>query len=279
LASFNILHGRSLDGSPVPVDRLASACASLEADVLCIQEVDRGQARSDGVDQTGAVGEAMGAIAWRFQPALVGEPGGDWRVADDADDIAGGDIEGGDIEGGDIDGGTRVSGRGSGSVAGGYGVGLVSRWPVAGWRVLRLAPAPVRSPVYVPGQRGVILLADEPRVALVADIDTPAGRLVVATTHLSFVPGWNVVQLRRVTRDLAARGGASVLVGDLNLPGPVPRWASGWRSLARLPTFPVDRPMVQIDHVLAHGPVPEVTAVAAHRLPLSDHRALVVDLA
>jgi len=259
LASFNILHGRAFDGSPVPVDRLTAACTSLDADVLCLQEVDRGQPRSGGVDQTAAVAEAMGAVAWRFQPALIGEPGASWRVADDGDD------EGGSAET-------------SGLEAGGYGVGLISRWPVVAWRVLRLAAARVRSPIYVPGRRGVILLADEPRVALVADVDAPTGRLVVATTHLSFVPGWNLVQLRKVTRELAVGGAPSVLLGDLNVPGPIPRWTSGWRSLARVATFPADRPALQIDHVLAHGPVPDVTAVATHRLGLSDHRAIVVDL-
>jgi len=258
LASFNILHGRAFDGSRAPVERLVTACTSLHADVLCLQEVDRGQARSDGIDQTGAVAEAMGAAAWRFQPALVGEPGGDWRAADDSDD----------------EGSYGVPGPGTA----GYGVGLISRWPVATWRVIRLAPARIRSPIYIPGRRGVMFLADEPRVALSAEIDTPTGRLVVATTHLSFVPGWNLVQLRRVTRHLAARGGPCLLLGDFNLPGPFPRWTTGWKSLARVATFPTDRPILQIDHVLAHGPVPEVLAVGAHRLALSDHRALVVEL-
>ncbi len=258
LASFNILHGRALDGSPAPVERLVTACTSLHADILCLQEVDRGQARSDNVDQTGVVAEAMGASAWRFQPALVGEPGGEWRIADDADDE------------------TRSDGAGTGLP--GYGVGLISRWPVLRWRVLRLAPSRVRSPVYVPGQRGFIFLADEPRVALVAEIDTPRGRLVVATTHLSFVPGWNVVQLRKVTRDSAILGDACLLLGDLNMPGPVPRWTTGWRALARVATFPTDRPVLQIDHILARGVLPPVVSVAAHRLALSDHRAIVVDL-
>jgi len=259
LATFNILHGRSLDASDTTADGLAEACTSLRADVLCLQEVDCGQARSGGIDQTALVADAMGAAAWRFQPALVGEPGGAWRVADDDDDAA-------------------VLPSESPGTAAGYGVGLISRWPVNRWQVLRLAAARVRSPVYVPGHRAVILLADEPRVALIAEVDTPTGPLVVATTHLSFVPGWNLVQLRRVTRSLAAWASPCVLTGDLNVPGPFPRWTSGWRSLARLPTFPADRPFLQVDHVLAHGAVPEVAAVEARRLPISDHRAIVVTL-
>ncbi|MEN3314229.1 MAG: hypothetical protein V7605_463 [Acidimicrobiaceae bacterium] len=262
LATFNLLHGRALDGSVASLHDLLLACTSLRADVLCLQEVDRGQARSGGVDQTAAVADAMGAPSWRFQPAIIGEPGGDWRGADDDDDCLH----------------TAQASTGVAATAA-YGVGLISRWPVTRWRVLRLPAARVRSPVYVPGHRAVILLADEPRVALVAEVETPDGPLAVATTHLSFVPAWNLVQLRRLTRELAARPGPCVLLGDLNVPGPFPRWASGWRPLARVLTFPADRPVLQIDHVLATGPVPEVATVEAHRLSVSDHRAIVVQLA
>ncbi len=253
LASFNVLHGGALDGSHAPIDHLVAACVSLEADVLCLQEIDRHQPRSSGVDQTGAIAEAMKVDHWRFQPAIIGEPGGHWRVADDDDDAE------------------------REPAVGGYGVGLISRWPVTRWHVTRLAAARGRSPVFVPGNRTVILLADEPRVCLTAEIDTPGGRLAVATTHLSFVPGWNVVQLRRVIRVLAAGGGPCVLLGDLNLPGAVPRLVTGWRSLGRVATFPADRPSVQIDHALALGALP-AASVEARRLPVSDHCALVVDL-
>ncbi len=252
LASFNVLHGRSLATGDVSTERLATACASLGAGVLALQEIDRNQARSGSVDQTEAVAHAMGAAAWRFEPALIGEPGAVWRAALDGD-AAGADP--------------------------GYGVGLVSRYPVRAWHVVRLRAAKVRAPVYVPGARGrFILLADEPRVALAAEIETPAGPMVVATTHLSFVPGWNLVQLRRVARALAALGLPCVLLGDLNVPGRVPARATGWRSLATVKTFPGGKPSMQIDHALGHGPLPSVGAATAVELPLSDHRALVVDL-
>jgi endonuclease/exonuclease/phosphatase family metal-dependent hydrolase len=142
-----------------------------------------------------------------------------------------------------------------------------------------MAAARVRAPVLVPGTRRLILLPDEPRVALAAVIDGPDGPLTVATTHLSFVPGWNAVQLRRLTAALAALGRPCVLLGDLNLPGAVPRWASGWRPLARAKTYPADKPSYQLDHALGFGPLPDVVSVATPRLELSDHRALVLDLA
>ena len=254
LASFNVLHGRSLADGQVSTDRLVAACVSLEAGVLALQEIDRNQARSGGVDQTAAVAAGMGAAAWRFEPALVGEPGATWRAAQDEDDPA--------------------------STEAGYGVGLVSMLPVRAWRVVRLRAANVRAPVAVPGGRGrFILLPDEPRVALAAEVETAAGPLVVATTHLSFVPGWNLVQLRRLTSALSALGLPCVLMGDLNVPGGLPARVSGWRSLARVKTFPGASPSMQIDHALGHGVLPPVAGATARELPLSDHRALVLDLA
>ena len=252
LASFNVLHGRSLTDGEVSTARLVAACASLEADVLALQEIDRNQARSGGVDQTAAVAEGMGAAAWRFEPALVGEPGATWRAAVEEDDPA--------------------------SIEAGYGVGLVSRWPVRAWHVVRLRAAKVRAPVAVPGGRGrFILLPDEPRVALAAEVDAPSGPLLVATTHLSFVPGWNLVQLRQVTRALAGFGLPSVVLGDLNVPGSLPAHTTGWRALAQVKTFPGAKPSLQIDHALGYGLLPVVGAVSAPELPLSDHRALVLD--
>ena len=253
LASFNVLHGRSLADGDVSTARLVEACASLGADVLALQEIDRNQPRSGHVDQTAVVAAGMGADGWRFEPALLGEPGATWRAATDDDDPAGAEA--------------------------GYGVGLVSRLPVRSWHVVRLRAAKVRAPVAVPGGRGrFILLPDEPRVALAAEVEAPSGPLLVATTHLSFVPGWNVVQLRRVTRELAAHGLPCVLLGDLNIPGPLPARTTGWRALATVKTFPGAKPSLQIDHALGHGRLPEVRAVSAPELALSDHRALVVDL-
>ena len=264
LASFNVLHGRSLADGQVSTECLAHACASLEADVLALQEIDRNQARSGGVDQTAAVAEAMGTGHWRFEPALIGEPGATWRAAEDGDHVAG-----------------PAGGRDDpASADAGYGVGLVSKLPVRRWHVVRLRAAKVRAPVAVPGGRGrFILLPDEPRVALAAEVETAAGPLVVATTHLSFVPGWNLVQLRRVTAALAALGPPCVLMGDLNVPGSVPAKVTGWRPLARVKTFPGGRPSMQIDHALGHGLLPLVATATAAEMPLSDHRALIVDLA
>jgi endonuclease/exonuclease/phosphatase family metal-dependent hydrolase len=252
LATFNLLHGRSLLDGRVDVARLRDAVEALDADVLGLQEVDRAQPRSGGADLTAEVAAAVGGEG-RFVPAILGTPGGRWQAARDGHD-------------------------GDGPA---YGVGLVSRLPVRRWQVTRLPSAPVRSPVFVPGQsRRVIWLRDEPRVLVAAVVDGPGGEMTFATTHLSFVPGWNGFQLRRAVAALSRLPAPRVLLGDLNLPGPLPRWLTGWRSLAALPTYPGAEPRVQLDHVLASGGgLPPVTSARALPMPLSDHRALVVELA
>ncbi|MGK5523302.1 endonuclease/exonuclease/phosphatase family protein, partial [Micromonospora sp. URMC 107] len=52
LATFNLLHGRSLADGLVDPDRLTAAVTALDADVLALQEVDRDQSRSGKLDLT-----------------------------------------------------------------------------------------------------------------------------------------------------------------------------------------------------------------------------------
>ena len=251
LATLNLLNGMSLSDRTVTPGRLEEAVTALAADVVGLQEVDRGQPRSHSADLTLQVAEAMDTPHWKFVPALVGTPGFDWRAAND-DDHSGDDAA--------------------------YGIGLVSRYPVRSWHVTRLRAARVRSPIVLPGSKQVIWLKDEPRVGLAAVIETPLGVMTVATTHLSFVPVWNGVQLRTLTADLARLPGPRVLLGDLNMPAPLPRLLSGWRSLAKVATYPAWEPRIQLDHVLASGHLPPVSAVEAPELAVSDHRGLLVEL-
>lgn len=251
LATWNVLNGTSLSDGLVDAARLRQATATLRADVLGLQEVDRGQSRSGGLDLVREVAEGTGAADWRFLPALVGAPGGSWRIAGDADDAPGG---------------------------AGYGVGLVSALPVRSWHVLRLSAARLRSPILLPGTRRVIWLQDEPRAVLAAVLNGPYGALTVASTHLSFIPGWNAVQLRRTVGWLATLPGPRVLLGDLNMPARPAGAVSGWRVLARRLTYPAPQPRVQLDHVLGSGSLPPVRDVDTPVLPVSDHRPLVVEL-
>jgi len=247
IATFNILHGHSVEDGRVDVERLADAVKRLDADVLGLQEVDRDQPRSMNADLTAVAAEAMGAVDSQFVAALSGTPGGTWMAA-----------------------------TGEDQPGSSYGIALLSRYPVTSWRVVRLPVLRSRVPVWFRGDRRPKVVSDEPRVAVAAVIEGPAGPMTVATTHLSFVPGWNVVQLRRLVRALAGTREPMVLTGDLNLePRQVAR-VSGLRGIATAPTFPADVPARQLDHVLVRGPLAAVGPAEAVRLPLSDHRALVV---
>ena len=251
LATWNVLHGRSLADGVADVRLLAECCASLGADVLALQEVDRDQPRSGGTDHAAAVAEAMGAVDWRFVPALYGTPGETWRRADDVDP-----------------GGTA------------YGIALFSTLPVSEWRVLRLPRMPrVGLPMPFPGTRRWHWVPDEPRVAVCARVAAPFGDVTIAATHLSFVPAWNAWQLRRVVSQLQRLPGPYLLMGDLNIPGPLPRLFARWKCLARGGTFPSHQPHAQLDHVLASPGIElRSTSYEIRELPLSDHRAVVVEV-
>jgi endonuclease/exonuclease/phosphatase family metal-dependent hydrolase len=67
-------------------------------------------------------------------------------------------------------------------------------------------------------------------------------------------------------------------VGDLNLDLRRAVAITGMTPAARDLTFPADRPREQLDHILLDGEL-AATASSAPHLALSDHRALVADLA
>lgn len=248
IATFNILHGRSPVDDEVDPVRFADAIESLDADILGLQEVDRNQARSQHADLTAIAAKAMGARDHEFAAALSGTPGAIWSAAT------------GDAQ--------------PDSAA--YGCALLSRHPVRGWRVVRLPPVPVKVPLRFQGQLMPEWVRDEPRVAVVADVDSPRGPLEVACTHLSYLSWWNGLQLRRLLRGLGPPRVPRVLLGDLNMSPERARRLTGMRSLADGLTFPHANPTEQIDHVLGHGLTP--VCGDAVELPMSDHRALVAQI-
>jgi len=249
LATFNILHARSQSDDKVDLDRFADAVATLDADVLALQEVDRYQSRSLEADLTAVAAAAMGAPEHRFVAALSGVPGTTWMAAtgDEQPDSAA------------------------------YGIALLSRYPVRAWHTVRLAPVPTRVPMWFKGSRVPELVRDEPRVAVAAEVETPHGLVTVADVHLTFVDWWNGRQLTRVRDSLAGARRPLVLMGDLNMPPERAARITGMRSLVAALTFPAGSPRTQIDHVLLDGDLPPASGRALE-LPLSDHRALVVDL-
>lgn len=248
LGTWNVLHAASPADDEVDLDRFATAVRGLDADVLGLQELDRGQPRSQSADLTTVAAEAMGAAEYRFAPTLVGLPGA-WSPAPDQEP----------------------------SRAPAYGIGLLSRFPVTSWRVVALPRIPRAIPLLLGRPRRVVVVRDEPRVAVAARVSTPHGPMTVATTHLSFIPGWNLVQLRHLVHTLGAddtlgRSGPLVVTGDLNLGPRRARFAGRLPVLATGVTFPADGPRRQLDHLLGRGVV--ASAARVHHPPVSDHRAL-----
>jgi endonuclease/exonuclease/phosphatase family metal-dependent hydrolase len=209
--------------------------------------VDRDQPRSGGSDLTRVAADAMGAVDAVFGPALSGLPGC-WRLASGTEGVG----------------------------APQYGVALLSRYAVEHVRVLRLPVLRAAVPVLFPGRSRPVIVRDEPRIALVATLRTPSGPLTAVSTHLSFIPGWNVVQLRRLITMVSAAP-ELVVMGDLNMG---PRRAARVSRLSALvtgATYPAPAPREQLDHLLGRGLAP-VTAGGPRWLAVSDHRALTADV-
>ena len=158
LATFNI-NGRSPGENRVDLDRLANSIRTLAPDILALQEVDLSLPRSHDADLAAIVAEAMQCVDHRFVAALAGTPGAGW------------------VEVGD---GTN------------HGPGVWQRpvLPVPRPQLVLGCLGPARtSPSRFPGPGRVAVIGEEPRVALIADIETPHGVVRVASTHLSFLPG------------------------------------------------------------------------------------------
>ena len=147
-----------------------------------------------------------------------------------------------------------------------YGNLLLSRLPLEAVEHLRFPPAG----------------GGEQRSALVGSVLIGSRPLTVAGAHLSNRQGHNVRQLRELQGVLAGRPAPRLLLGDLNLGWMALLLASrwGWPGSGRGDTIPNSRPNRQLDHVLRHDPAGVLWPRGARVVtaPVSDHRALVVDL-
>ncbi len=161
---------------------------------------------------------------------------------------------------------------------GSTGVALVARGELADVEVLRFTSRCG----HAPGWRGRLPLVDpDERAALIATVAVDGCTVHVATAHLHLVRDVSHAQLEQVVAALAGRSGPKVLAGDLNRR---PWWvratvaAGGLELVAdETPTHPAERPVRRIDHVATSDL--RVTRTEVVALPISDHRALVVDLA
>ena len=259
LTCWNTLHGMAIP--PNSGATLQSAVSQMlkevNSDVITLQEVDLNQDRSSGVNQVSHIAKLVGAKYWAFAPSLIGTPGEKWSA-----------VESELIY-------TQDSVIPNQAM---YGIGIVSKERVKSWHRINLGRSAIGMPLLIPGEKRAqfIYVSDEPRSALLAELENG---LSISTTHLSFVPGKNVTQLRKIIKWLPIIAGKHILTGDFNLPWGLAAKISGWRDLATGATYPSWKPNIEFDYILSKDIDADRVKPLIHKHNgLSDHRALSITL-
>ena len=221
---------------------LSKAIAELSTEVIAVQEVDYNLPRSGSSNQISEIAAAMSATDWAFAPSIIGTPGEKWHKLGDSDL-------------------KFVTNKSNGALAGSYGIGIASTIKVLKWHRLDLGNSPVGMPLVVPTESETssrpkiraIYVHDEPRLAIAATLENG---FTIVNTHLSFVPGVNLAQLKRLKSwalEISNESNTKVLlVGDLNLPKNLPVAFSNWRSLVTKNTYPSWGAKIQFDYILSN---------------------------
>jgi endonuclease/exonuclease/phosphatase family metal-dependent hydrolase len=215
IGSLNLHCGLSAAGRPFDVP---SALASLDADLIAVQEAwwtdgDPGARGGTGpgiTDDVAVAADKLGAEFIRI-PLAADASLAELAIAPRPD-------------------------RGS------WGIGVLSRLPVLSQECISLGQAP-GDPVS--------------RAALACTIRAPGGwPLRLVCTHLTH-RFTSPAQLYKLTGRLPGPGTAAagahiptVIAGDLNMPRLATWIAAGYAPTVRGRTFPADRPLIQLDHVL-----------------------------
>lgn len=254
VTSWNLLHGMAIPpNSGVTLhSALEKLTADISSDVIAIQEVDLHQTRSGNGNQVKEIAELIGAKYWAFAPSMYGTPGEKWHgvteeiVFDNSNPIPPDAM---------------------------YGIGIVSKVPVKRWHRINLGKAPLGMPLLVAGEKRpqFIYVSDEPRSALVAELENG---ISVTTTHLSFVPLKNLLQLRKIAKWVEQLPGIHIMTGDFNLPWGLAPKISGWRDLVVGPTYPSWRPSIEFDYIMSKElQADDVMARIHSHYGISDHLA------
>lgn len=239
--SYNIHAGKDASGEDNLL-RVSELVEESAADIVLLQEVDRGTTRSGVVDQL-VVLERLTGYHGAFGKSL-------------------------DYQGGQ------------------YGIAVLSRWPITSDSTV---PLPVDPPQERSGG------AHEPRVALVAHVAAPAGRVTIVNTHIdaSRDDRWRLQESRTLVALAAAlyRSDTTAILlvgGDINSePGSAVQQlitGSGLRDAwaecgdgAGL-TYPADSAVKRIDYVYLTGRS-RCTTADVQTSRASDHRPLLVRVA
>lgn len=149
-----------------------------------------------------------------------------------------------------------------------YGNALLVRGDIASWAVHKLPRLPRWK------------VTQERRTLLQAQIRVAGIDLSVGTTHLAVPRAIGLHQLRHLVDLVVDAPRPVVVVGDLNRAPQDVAPLAGWAGLEVVDhdkTHPASAPKLRIDHVL-HSPELAVAGVEVRHTPMSDHRALLVDL-
>jgi len=252
---------------------LPGAIKKIAPEVLAIQEVDYLLPRSNSANQVQDIAKAMKAVDWAFAPSVIGTPGEKWRTLNDSDES---------LITSTSSSGKNVSNK---KIAGGYGIGFASTIPVTAYERIELGRSLVGMPLLVPGGEDgkgkprFIYVQDEPRVALVAHLENGWS---VINTHLSFVPGVNIAQLKKLKRwaekSAAQTGNKVAIMGDLNLPKGLPVLGSQWKSLLTQNTYPSWGAKIQFDYILTKDSISKFKTIKTTATGISDHLPITVEI-
>ena len=239
ITSWNIQHGIAYQAAPAQdfslADNLAALHRDIESDIYLFQEVDCRLPRTDYRNQPAELAAAVGAIDFRFAPTVIGEPGLKSVMPEQEE---------------------RVLISETCSTFNGYGNLFISRIPVREWLRFDLGKSPIGAPLLIgmgAGQR-LIVAPDELRTATAAVLEN---KIIVINTHLSFVPGYNIKQLRQLiqwAKALEAEYASEVIIaGDFNLPDFALTPFRQWRTINTGPTFPQWNPKITFDHFMVRA--------------------------
>jgi endonuclease/exonuclease/phosphatase family metal-dependent hydrolase len=195
----------------------------------------------------------MGSMHWAYARTVIGTPGDKWRKPSSHE---------------------RALHTESNEPS--YGIGLISKIPVRSWRRMELGRSLIGLPLPVASDKGMKwrYIKDEPRVALIAELENG---YTVAATHLSFVPFINYFQLRILQRAMKNLPGKKLIIGDLNLGWNIPGRFTRWKSLVTRNTYPTRKPVIQFDYILAEH---ELTGfpLTHPTFGISDHSSIGIEL-
>ena len=254
VTTWNLLHAMAIppNTGATLYGAMKALADEVNSDVVAIQEVDLHQSRSGNGNQVREIAEIIGAKYWAFAPSMYGTPGEKWEGI--TEDLI-------------FDNSNPPPNREM------YGIGIVSKVPVKKWHRINLGKSPLGMPLLLAGEKRprLMYVSDEPRSALVAELENG---ISVTTTHLSFVPIKNLLQLKRVAKWVERLEGVHILTGDFNLPFGIAPKISGWNDLAVGPTYPSWKPSLEFDYIMSKELSPsDVIAKIHNHHGISDHLA------